>query len=209
MEQITITRGLSELKLIDARIKTSINSLSAIDVFQGRSPNKAMISGKTLAEFEADANSKYKSITDLIERRSDIKSAIMRSNSVTEVLIGGTKMTVADAIEFKTVIGYQIELLNRLKVQYSSVRTKIETNRVDLEKKVEAMITQSLGTDKKTDKSMYDTIAGPMFDANELKMVDPLQLEKLIEKSEKAIFDFTSEVDFILSESNARTSIEI
>jgi len=44
---------------------------------------------------------------------------------------------------------------------------------------------------------------------NGFKLIDPLNARKIIENLKKEAELFTSEVDFVLSESNARTEIEV
>ena len=52
-------------------------------------------------------------------------------------------------------------------------------------------------------------ISKPILEANELKLVDPIQTEKKIDEMEENIDNFLNEVDFVLSESNAKNNIEI
>ena len=208
METLTITRGLSELKLLDARIRKEINNTVFISFYQRRN-SKELLDQKTNNDFEQDLKAHYQSINDLIDRRKKIKSAILLSNSKTEIKIGNEKYTVVEAIEKKTAIEYLNLLLNKMNNDNAKVTENIESQRVNLEEKVEEMIKQSLGTDKKTDKQAYDDIAKPFFDANEFVELDPLKIKDKIEKLEKDIDNFLNEVDFVLSESNAKTEIKI
>src|SRR5690554_4907003 len=99
--EMTITRGLSELKLINDRIQRKINDARFA---VGNKNNNKKIDGMTIEEFNKNAKSQYQSIQDLIERRKKIKSAIVDSNAKTVVTIAGKEMTVASAIERKESI---------------------------------------------------------------------------------------------------------
>ena len=55
----------------------------------------------------------------MIKRRNQIKSAIIASNAVTMVEVAGVRMTVAEAIDKKSSIGYEKELLARLSEQFT------------------------------------------------------------------------------------------
>jgi hypothetical protein len=54
-----------------------------------------------------------------------------------------------------------------------------------------------------------EAIAKPFLERNEAKLEDPLNLDSLIESLSQEILEFTSNVDYVLSESNALTQIEI
>ena len=62
---------------------------------------------------------------------------------------------------------------------------------------------------RKSQSDEYDAVAKPFLLNNEAKIVDPLDVKKLIETLEDGINAFEQEVDIALTESNARTEIEI
>ena len=70
---------------------------------------------------ESRAKADYQSIEALIKRRNAIKSAIVVSNATTKIEVAGVKMTVAEAIERKTSISYDIQLLDKLKEVYADL----------------------------------------------------------------------------------------
>lgn len=208
MEKITITRALNELKLLDSRINKKISSLQVVDSYQER--NKvAMTSRKEIGNFNENETANYQSIIDVIERRKKIKSAVLKANAENKVKIGNNDYTVIEAIERKISITYDENLLNQIKKNYVSLKNTIDTKRLECEQQVQDMLIQSLGTDKKNNSEDYKNIAVPFIEANELKMIDPLGAEELIKKTEEDIETFKSEVDFVLSESNAINTIEI
>jgi hypothetical protein len=211
MEKMTVTRALAELKLLDSRINKEITYSSAfVDVSQKKTEdgNKALKSGMNKQEFEKRAESNYKSINDLIKRRNEIKSAILKSNAETKVKIGKNDYTVVEAIDQKGAINYKKSLLNSMKSQLSIMLSEIERAKGKVESQVETMLTQNLGGNEKTNENDYDIIAKPFIEANELKLIDPLKLQEKIDVLDKEIDEFESEVDFVLSESNSRTEIE-
>lgn len=208
-EKISITRALRELKLLDDRINKTIQETPFLDVFQGRRKDFAMMSKKTVSEFDEMVKSKYQSIKDLIDRRKKIKQAIMVSNAKTDVKIAGETYLVIEAIEKKQSIKYEKQLLQSLKQDREHVKKEVDKNTSTLNQQIETMINNSLGSDKKVDKDTYSQIANPVLEANEVKILDPIKIDREIEKLEKQIDDFEAEVDFVLSESNSKTEIEI
>ena len=151
------------------------------------------------------------SILDLTNRRKDIKTKIVQSNANTEVEIAGIKMTVADAIERKSSIEIDRSLLNRMKSEYRAVTGYIAQRNQQLEDKVSKLVDSLVGSDKK-DTNMVKTaeeLAQNTRDNESYVILDPLKLLKSIETLEQEIMEFESNVDFVLSESNSITSIEI
>ncbi|HYK73264.1 MAG TPA: hypothetical protein VEV44_09105, partial [Pseudoneobacillus sp.] len=101
--EITIAKGLVELKLLNNRINRVIND----SVFAGFTVGKKVMTGfNDIEELEQRAKSDYQSVQDLIKRRNEIKSAIVVSNATTEVQIADKTLTVAEAIERKSSIEY-------------------------------------------------------------------------------------------------------
>lgn len=206
--KITVTRALAELKLLDSKINDSIRKAVFIDTFQNRI-DRCNSTGKTKLEFESDLKAEYQSITDLIKRRIEVKAQIIKSNAETMVKIGENQYSVAEAIDRKTNIEYEKTLLNAMKKDFNRVNDILIQNQATLDENLEKMLMQSLGADRKKNKEDYDNIAKPFIEANALNKIDPLSIEKTINKLEDKINTFLTEVDFVLSESNAKTKIEL
>ena len=207
--KITITRALTELKTLDDRILNEINDLNALDVTQGKYKGKALKTNLTIDEFSSGVNSKMQKINDLINRKNNLKKAILKSNANKTVKIGNSEMTVAEAIEQKRSIQLKQNLLSNLKRQYSNKLTEIERGRASLESQLENMLSQNLGKDRKADAADYDRIAKPFIEANEITLVDPIGVKNVIDGLEEEIGTFVADVDIVLSESNSQTTIEV
>jgi len=162
-----------------------------------------------LDDFEKEAKAKYQAAIDLISRREKIKAELVQSNAATFVTVGGKKMTIAAAIEEKRVIGSKEKLLEVLRSQSTTVLSKIENARAKIDGQIQKLVESNTGKDRKTDKEDYDRIAEPIIAANELFLVDPLNVKEKIETLDTYIEDFKADVDITLSESNAKTEIEI
>jgi len=206
--KITVTRALAELKLLDARILKEIDQSGFCDVYQNRS-KVVMHHSVKLDEFEKKVKASMQSIEDLIKRRKVIKSQVMKSNSLTIVKVNDQEFTVADAIEYKSSIKYEMELLTAMRESYTSAKDKVDRSVVDIDNKVQQMLLQSLGADAKENKDDWEKIAKPFIDQNAYNLSDPLNLKDKIQTKEQRLDEFRTEVDFILSESNSRTEIEI
>lgn len=206
--KMTIHKALSELKLIDSKIKKSTDNLSVVALKN----KKGIINlvGISEEDFTKQAVSTYKSINDLIENKKKIKSAIVSSNAITKVIIAGKEMTVADAITTKAILVLKKALLERLKAQKSSITAVLNQKNEKIEANLQDLLSKSFGKDNiKTSATDYEYIVKPFEEENKISLVDPLNIGETILSLEKEIADFESDVDAVLSESNAITKITI
>ncbi len=207
-DQITITRALPELKLLDKRINKLLSQSIFVDLFQGK---RDFVLGAKLTkdEFTKESKASLESVESLIERRKNIKSAILLSNAKTVVIVGGVQYTVIEAIERKNSIEYEKNLLSSMKSQLAGMQAQIDQQKPSLDKNVEDMIKTNLGTDAKPGTDDYKAIADPFLTANELKIIDPCGIKKRIADLDDEIDKFLSDVDGALTEINSITKIEV
>lgn len=209
MEQMTIHRALAELKLIDARIEKAIQQVEPTGVMQ---KDKLVNGFFQKADFEKDVLAKYQSVTDLIERKNKIKSAIVTANGKTMVKVAGKEMTISDAITYKTVINVKQMLVDSLKNKHSKVKAKFITENekvysVALENAKIMIGKQGDERVKPTDEDVK-AIVEPFVKRNEFHLIDPLKVDELTVKLQEELDNFTAEVDAVLSEINAVTFIK-
>ena len=209
MEKILVTKGLNELKLLDSRIHRKLTEAEFISAAKLSSVN---VDGKVSKEaFKTNAKADYQSITDLIKRRSLIKSAIIKSNAITTVKVGKKIMTVAEAIDRKSSIEYEKGLLYTLKNQFKKATDIVENKNLKVDESIEQLLNTAYGKEgkEKISQGSYDAISEPYKKANEYGLVDSLEVQKLIKSFKDEIEDFESEVDTVLQISNSTTLIEI
>lgn len=207
-ETISINRALAELKLLDKRIKSKI--VESKFVTENKKSADKVERVYTRDEFNKNAKASLQGVKDLIARRNSIKSAIVESNANTIVEISGVKCSVADAIERKSSIEYDQLLLNELKKQYRYAQSVAEDKNEDVEITLNQLLTTMVGKDniKNIDVQSND-FAKQYLKDNEYEIIDPIGIETVINDLEKDIEDFLLEVDYILTESNSITKIEI
>ena len=207
-ETMNIHKALCELKLLDARIAKEVNALTAVGVTKKVAQ---MVGSRKVTDFTAAATDQYKKISDLIARRAAIKKAVVLSNAKTTVTIAGTEYTVAEAIEMKNhgLDGKKM-LLTRLVAQLTGTETSVQMANDRAERDADAYV-QSIfgGKDSKNNAVEVAAARKAYLESQAVEMVDVLDVRKLIQKLDDEINAFTSEVDSILSTSNANTNIEI
>lgn len=208
LRKISITEALNELKLYDIKINKATNSHKYVGATK-KSSNLIGVQNKDI--FSDNAKAGYQSVKDLIANRNKLKSLIVKSNATTEVTINDKVMTVAEAIERKNSIQYEINLLNTLKLQYSSASNTVLTENKKVEMQIDKMLEAFTGkdSDKKISKEDQTAISEPYRTANEFELVDPLNIYDEIQKLEEDIDGFDSNVNTVLVLSNATTFIEV
>ncbi|MGG0667679.1 hypothetical protein ABE073_04035 [Lederbergia citrisecunda] len=204
--EMTITRALAELKLLNDRIYRTVNNAT----FGGIKVGKKVSAGfSSVEDVEKRAKADYQSVQALIKRRNEIKAAIVVSNATSKVEIAGQTMTVAEAIERKTSIEYEHALLNRLKQTYVGLTRQVDDVNEKVRNRLDSHLETLFGKEGKSSAQANDDIVKAFKSDNEAEFIDPLKLKDKIEELEKSIEDFLLEVDFSLSESNTLNRITV
>lgn len=205
--KMSIHRGLAEIKMLDKRIERSIQSV----LVGSKKKSADNVHNTTLNKdkFVETVKANYQSVNDLIDRRTKIKRLIVLSNATTQVEIGGVTYTVAEAIENKKIIEDKKKLLSQMVSQYNAHMANVNRQNENVEQNLDSQIQAMLGSDKQNKTSSLDGFIEQYKSQNEWELVDGLNIQEEIQKLQTEIEDFETNVDFVLSESNAITMIEI
>lgn len=210
MTNISVTRALATIKNLDAKIERAIPSLQLVTLSAGTGGSLALADTKlTVEEFSDKVKSAEKALTDMIKQRTAIKNAVIQSNATTKVTVGDKEMTVAEAIETKKSIGFKVQLLANLRKQLVTSTSAYTRANDAFQQKLESAEASVSTRDKKaTDEEIKLATQGIKLRQTPA-IVDPLNLSKYIETLEVEVQDFLLNVDFALSEINAKTEITI
>lgn len=210
MTAISITRALSERKLLDAQIQKSV-TLPFLGVQRGTDNLKAEVvgmAGKTRLLAMQIYQANFDRVTSQVKRRDEITAAVVLSNANTDVVIGGVTMKVAVAIERKKSIASEKLLLANVLSQSAFNQKLIDQSNATLETKIEAQITVLGGKEKGViNVDISDGVRGPMESAGKHLLIEPFEIGAWATAKMDKINTFETEVDFTLSESNAKTTI--
>jgi len=186
-----------ELKTLDKRIqKTITESVFCSISGELRQPDQRAVK----------AQSHYDQSRDLMSRRVKLKSAIVTSNANTKIRVCGMDLTVAEAIELKSSIKNYKSLLSQMRRQYGDSVNSIERENARARTTLENSLSRS-NEDK--DKINVAEYSRQYMKVHGVKLFDPIKVQDKIEELDKFVTEFESEVDFVLSERNATTLIEI
>lgn len=203
---MSITRALAELTLLDKKIEKAIQKTEFVSSSTGAKSVKGF---KSNEEYVQSVKESYQSVHALIKRRQMIKSAIVKSNAQKEVEIAGEKMTVAEAIERKTSIKFEQQLLRKLNNDFDQTNDTVENENIKVHERLDKILQQSFSKDGKVREEDSAVISKPFLEAHEVNLVDPINARAEIEKLDDKIEQFLKEVDFSLSEINSLTKIDV
>ena len=206
-EKMTVHKALSELKIIDDRIKKATTDVKFCNVIRH---SDTKINGEPIEDWKKDASSSYDKAVDLIKRRNAIKRAVVLSNAVTKVNINGQEYTVAEAIDMKNHgLDCDALLMDKLVNDLKSAQNTAQyNNERDLPQRADNFVNAMYGgKDNKTEEA--NKSREEFIKANTYEVIDPLNAKEKITSLEERISSFTAEVDSALSVSNAITEIEI
>lgn len=206
-EQLSIHKALSELKLIDSKISKKIGTSNPTGLLRNEKVGQGYNVPRN--EFESNVKSNHQSILDLMDRRNRLKKAIAKSNSFTVVKINGKEMTIVEAINEKSMLTYKKMMLERYKSNLATSKAQITTSSDNLEIEALKLASGILGKEVDKEEKTAQDIMVPFIEARKFELCDPLNVKKFIVELEDEIDNFESEIDFVLSEANALTKIEI
>ena len=212
--KLTLTEALVKLKLYDKKIEKKYQTLSIgkiIDIQKGKN-SKLLYSDLETDNFKNEAKSYIDSIKQLIKNRAILKSKIVEANAKTKVIIANKEYSIAEAIERKNSIEYDKELVKILSEILENAKSKVLNHNQMVENEVDEMIKAQLENENKSQKNISketETLREMLLSNKEYRLINPLNLEKIIDELNTEIEEFESEVDVKLSIINSNTFIEI
>lgn len=208
-ETMTVHKALCELKTLDSRIDKAIHVKTF--VFANKHSN-TKVSGLSVEKYCDEIRSAYQSAVDLIARRDAIKRAVVLSNAVTKVTVGGREYTIAEAIEMKNNgIPMLQDLLVKLDSDYRRARVEADSSNGErLEQRADEYIKSLYASaDMKNLSEDIKKVRAEFINSQTVEIVDPIEIEKKMKALSDQIDAFTVEIDAALSVSNALTEITV
>lgn len=206
---MSLTRALAELKRLDERIDRNTRESTFVAVLVGKNASQKVYDAQmTVDATKAKIQSGFDTITSLFTQREAIKAAVVKSNAVTLVKVGAREVTVAEAIEMKRSVINKKSLLNMLRTQQTRAQNTVSMLNAKLDEAIESNLKTIYGSEKgKADPAAYEAIAKPQREQKEASLLDPSNIVKVIETLTEEISVIETELDYTLSEVNAKTEI--
>ena len=212
MNKMSVTRALAELKRLDDRLNRMTDDQSIfVSVAVGHGDKMKVLGvSDTVQSVVSQIVSNHDRVNSMIEMRAKIKAAVVASNATTKVKLGDREMSVAEAIELKKSIDIKRNMLSAYRRQVNQAYALVARQNEALEAQIETNLATIYGNEKgKVDASMFEAIAKPQREQKEASLIDPIKISIMIKTLEEEISLIETELNFTLSEINARTEIEI
>jgi len=191
-KEMTIAQALNELKLLDRKIEKKTRNK-----FVG-----VKNAGKILSGFDgSEATKDLQSLTDMIERRATIRNTINVSNAVAKVTIDSKTMTVSEAITMKDTITYRKNILHRMSNDFADATRLVDYQNEEVKERLDVQL------QKIEDIALKASFTKDYTKSQGSELVDPIGIAEYIKNLEDEVMNFENEVDYILSTSNATTTI--
>lgn len=194
---------LLEIKRLDERILKA-------------SSNKPFISLEYAHRFMPARQDKFKayqanwqSAIDLIKRQETLRGQLAQANATTDVVIAGQKMTIAQAIKLKESIRHYDFLLQNAARQLSKAQLEYQTAKSRLDSDAQQLRISRSSGEGVMSQEQIDSETKDLFQQNEKDLVDPVDLEKEIEKYQTWVMEFRDNVDLVLNAANVTTHIDV
>jgi restriction endonuclease Mrr len=209
MVMLTVTDALAEMTLLGKRIESARSTLEKDALVAIVQVHKIPTGYQSRDEFTTRARSLLQRVNALLNRRREIKRAVVLSNASTIVTIAEQEMTVAEAIEMKNFINAYESVLTTLQTAYTKAKREYEVAQKTVKDRLDKLALEVLGKTESINSEQYQSLSDSFLSREGVELLDPVNLNREIERRQEFIENFTSSVDRVLSISNARTLIDV
>lgn len=204
MAKISLTRVLSEIKTLSEDLGTA----PVIAAVSTNKTNRVISENCSLEQFKGISQSRYDAWVAKAERLITLKTARNKANVEATVTVNGKAMSLDQAIAKKALLSVQKAALSNFKQQMSIAQQAVAKADNDVQtsvdKAVSAAVTSNALTEEQANvfKKMYEQSLGKQVAVGD-------NIKKALENLEEYINSFTAEIDYVLSEANANTYVEV
>lgn len=211
---ISVSRALSRIKHLDEKIKTYFTDATRMFVSAtiGEQKKPATPTFATAKDLQARIQSDWDGLDEMIRERTAIKRALVLNNAACTIEVFGLgRITIAEAIELKSMMNAKTELLKSIRTQISHVNKFLETT----DERVNKMIAETQRVQISEQESAEDRariqeeIAKNIRRVSEAHLFDPISLIEKEKALETMIDDIRHELDFKLTETNSTTMLTV
>ncbi|EQA7786717.1 hypothetical protein ACX818_001306 [Acinetobacter baumannii] len=180
----TISRALVTIKHSKAQFGSTLRDMKFSGVFRN---GTEISTGIKAAEFTEQSRKNYQSITDKLNAEFDLRCKVNKANFENEVEVNGKKMTINDALTYRT------HILPQLKLLHSTMSKELAAAR-------SLFISTERDFDIKMSKVSADDELKTLMEKREKPTI--LDIQKQVDELKKEIDFFELEFDAILTERN-------
>lgn len=203
MAKVTLQRVLAEIKNLETKLPTDIAATKFVEVKVGQGVDIR------LDQMVKTVDSDLQSIVDRMQRLANLKAIRNYANATTEVVVNNTTMTIDEAVALKASLPLRQNLISALRHQLANATFLIAKQDETIQQRVEAQLTALNSGTKKASEQEIEAIRNLVSTGLKAELVAPKDLQVKIDKMQKEVDNITLELDFTLSEANAKTEVEV
>lgn len=196
--EMSLHRVIAEIKSQEAKL-AAINSTSFVAT--------AASGADGIDTYKKQSQAAIDKISSAMKNLAALKAARNKANTSVVVKIAGKELTIDEALSQKAALPYKQQLVNVLQSQYNQAEQLVKNADAQIEQKVNQNIAQMFSGTKKATEDEIALIRNTVSKANKQEIVATDGLKTLIDNLKKEIEEFTTEVDFVLSEANATNKV--
>lgn len=204
--KMSLTRLLNEIKLANAKVQKKLSE--DVKYFDVMASGKLKVY-KSEDDMKKAVTAQLDSITDTIKLRDKYRKLLLQANNTTTITVNGAKLTIAEAIAKKESIKQEQDLVKVIRRQLQMAEANVTNIDNNNESKLDDIIKSAMGKDRKTDSTEIESLTKMFRENNKVTLVDAGGAKKFLEDKEEEIEKFISDIDFSLSEVNAKTEVEV
>ena len=163
---------------------------------------------ESVEDFKKTSQSRFDTWMSLSERLVKLRAARNKANATTYVTVCGKSVTMDEAIVMKSLLNLQKQALEGFKKQIGMVENFVTRADNEVKVAVDKAVAQSIASQTLTEdqsklfNDMYKKSLGK-------SMVIGESVKAGIKKLEDHITSFSAEIDYVLSEANSTTKVEV
>jgi hypothetical protein len=209
MKKLTLTRALNEVKITEKKI-SQMND-GKVKGWVALTKNGKIVSGQfdDLDKFNATVKANKDRVSGLVAYRNKVKSALIKANNETVVTIAKESLTIAEAIDRKAFADSEIYMYRKISNSITQVQNQFDAANLQVDQKVDQLVNTALEGDGKKDPTVVKGIEDSVRNNNKYVLEDNNKVKDWVEAEIEKLEEFLNEVDFTLSEANAKTEIEL
>ena len=211
MTTYTITRALSRINALQDKLQKAadLTYVTTVNTIKLNSENTL----KTLSDLKANIQSVEAIKLELLK----LKLKIQESNLSTIVTINNKEMTVREAIElkylyenyFSRISNVMNDQLRRSKLKQATAQTEIENSQQEAIKQLTAMDSSISAEEVESRSKVSIELVRQTKELSVISFNGTEDAENSVKNYIEEISTYLEEVDYVLSESNATTTIEV
>lgn len=166
---------------------------------------------QSVKEFEKSSQSYFDKFQALLKESTALQLKLREVNQTTEIKVAGKTMTISEALILKNLVNHRKHLLNQITRQNSKAESEIETNEGKIETKANATfekLSKENASKEQMEAQLQVTRSSAILEFR-LAKIAGFDVKSFIDKETEFLTNFNEEIDYVLSEINATTTIEV